>query len=123
VQQWPTPPILWPIDPFNKPIWVICNASASSTGAIYGQGPTWQTCWLAGFMLKKFTAAQYNYHVFKMETIAILEALLKWKDKLISNKIHVVTDHCALEFFKTQRRLFNHQMCWMEYLSQFDFDI
>ena len=53
-------------------------------------------------MSKKFTAAQHNYHVFEMETIAILEALLKWEDKLIGNKIHIVTDHGALEFFKTQ---------------------
>src|SRR6202451_1210124 len=92
-------PILRPIDPsLDEPIWVICDASSSSTGAVYGQGPTWQTCQLAGFMSKKFTAAQHNYRVFEMETIAIVEALLKWEDKLISNKIHVVTEHCALEF-------------------------
>src|ERR1700691_6536993 len=30
------------------------------------------------FMSKKFTAAQHNYWVFEMETIAILEALIKW---------------------------------------------
>ena len=66
-------------------IWVICDASASGTGAVYGQGTTWQTCWPAGFMSKKFTAAQHNYRVFEMETIAILEALLKWEDKLIGN--------------------------------------
>jgi hypothetical protein len=32
-----------------------------------------------------------------METIAILEALLKWEDKLLGNRIHMVTDHRALE--------------------------
>jgi hypothetical protein len=35
----------------------------------------------------------------------------------------VVTDHQALEFFKTQLRLSSHQIRWMEYLSRFDFDI
>ena len=88
-----------------------------------GQGPTWQTCRPAGFMSKKFTIAQHNYRVFEMETIAILEGLLKWEDKLIGNRIHVVTDHRALEFFKTQRRLSSHQMRWMEYLSRFNYDI
>ena len=79
-------PILRPIDPsLDDPIWVICDASASGVGAVYGQGPTWQTCRPAGFMSKKFTAAQHNYRVFEMETIAILEALLKWEDKLIGN--------------------------------------
>jgi hypothetical protein len=117
-------PILRPINPSNPdPIWVVCDASASGIGAIYGQGPTWQTCRPAGFMSKKFMAAQHNYRVFEMETIAILEALLKWEDKLIGNRIHIVTDHRALEFFKTQRRLSSRQMCWMEYLSRFDYDI
>ena len=58
-----------------------------------------------------------------METIAILKALLKWEDKLLSNRINVVTDHRALEFFKTQKRLSSHQMQWMEYLSRFDLNI
>src|ERR1700723_3462743 len=107
----------------NLPIWVICDAPASGIRAVYGQGQTWQTCRPAGFMSKKFTGAQLNYYVFEMETIAILEALLKWEDKLIGNRIHIVTDHRALEFFKTQRRLSSCQMRWMEYLSRFDYDI
>jgi len=58
-----------------------------------------------------------------METLAILEALLKWEDKLIGNHLHVVTDHWALEFFRTQRRLSHRQMQWMEYFSRFDYNI
>ena len=117
-------PILCPIDlSGDEPIWVICDMSASGIGAVYGQGPDWQSCRPAGFMSKKFTAAQHNYRVFEMETIAILEALLKWEDKLLGNRINVVTDHRVLEFFKTQRRLSSRQMWWMEYLSRFDFDI
>jgi len=58
-----------------------------------------------------------------METIAILEALLKWEDKLLGQRILVVTDHKALEFFKTQRHLSNRQARWMEFLVCFDYDI
>ena len=71
----------------------------------------------------KFTDAQRHYRVFEQETIGILEALLKWEDKLIGYCIHVVTDHQALEFFKTQDWLSSRHTCWMEYLSRFDFDI
>ena len=117
-------PILKPIDPTsNDPIWVICDASTSGIGAMYGQGENWQTCRPAGFMSKKFTPAQTNYRVFEMETIAILEALLKWEDKLLGRKLQIVTDHKALEFFKTQRRLNSRQARWMEFLTRFDFDI
>jgi hypothetical protein len=34
-------------------------------------------------MSKKFTYAQQHYAVHKLETLAILEALQKWEDKLI----------------------------------------
>ena len=117
-------PILKPIDPKSPdPIWVICDASLHGVGAVYGQGPDWKSCRPAGFMSKKFTTAQQSYRVFELETIAILEALLKWEDKLLGHKIHVVTDHKALEFFKTQNRMSHRQMRWMEFLQRFDFDI
>jgi RNase H-like domain found in reverse transcriptase len=89
-------------------IWVICNASMSRIGVMYGQGETWQTCHPTGFMSKKFTTVQMNNRVFEMETIAILEGLLKWEDKFLGCKITVVTDHKPLKFFKTQRYLNNH---------------
>jgi hypothetical protein len=60
-------------------------------------------------MSKKFTYAQQHYAVYELETLAILEALLKWEDKLIGGKVHVITDHKALEFFKTQVWLSNRQ--------------
>ncbi|KAG6882084.1 hypothetical protein C0995_015890 [Termitomyces sp. Mi166 len=69
---------------------------------MFGQGKTWQTCQPAGFMLRKFTTAQQNYAVHELETLAILEALLKWEDKLMGYNIHIIMDHKALEFFKTQ---------------------
>ena len=35
----------------------------------------------------------------------------------------MVTDHKALEFFKTQRRLNSRQARWMEFLARFNYDI
>ncbi|GJE94878.1 hypothetical protein PsYK624_110540 [Phanerochaete sordida] len=117
-------PILKPIDPAcPDPIWVICDASTSGVGAFYGQGPEWTTCRPAGFMSRKFTDAQHAYRVFELETLAILEALMKWEDKLLGRKITIVTDHKALEFFKTQSRLSNQQTRWMEFMARFDYDI
>ena len=96
-------PILKPINPkTDDPIWVICNTSMARIGIMNGQGGTWQTCCLVGFISKKFTAAQMNYYIFEMEMMAILEALLKWGDNFLGRKIMVVMDHKALEFFETQ---------------------
>jgi RNase H-like domain found in reverse transcriptase len=66
---------------------------------------------------------QRHYHVFEHEMIAILEALLKWEEKLLGYHVHMVTDHKVLEFFKMQCKLLSQQTQWMEYLSRFDFDI
>ncbi|KAG6891965.1 hypothetical protein C0995_006236, partial [Termitomyces sp. Mi166 len=77
-------PIIRPIDPkIDEPIWLICDASKTGVGAMFGQGKTWQTCQPAGFMSHKFMTAQQNYAVYKLETLTILEALLKWEDKLM----------------------------------------
>lgn len=117
-------PIIKPIDyKSDDPIWLICDASKTGVGAMYGQGTDWTNCRPAGFMSKKFTYAQQHYAVHEMETLAILEALMKWEDKLVGRKIHVITDHKALEFFKTQSQLSNRQRRWIDYMSRFQFDI
>jgi hypothetical protein len=90
---------------------------------MYGQGPNWQEYCPASFMSKKFTTAQHNYAVHELETLAILKALLKWEDKLIGYHIHIITNHKALEFFKTQANLTSQQWRWTDYLSRFNFHI
>ena len=95
-------PILKPVD-FNKnePVWVITDGSQMGIGVMYGQGGNWDTCRPAGFLSKKFTSTQHNYCMHEHETLAVLEALMKWEDKLLGRKFTVVTDHKGLEYFKT----------------------
>jgi hypothetical protein len=117
-------PVLRPINYKSEElIWVICDASKTGVGAMYGQGKDWMGCRPARFMSKKFSSAQQHYSVHEMEMLAILEALQKWEDKLVGKRIHVITDHKALEFFKTQSRLLSRQQRWTDYMSRFDFDI
>ena len=91
-------------------------------GAMCGQGTNWDTCQPAGFLSKKFTSAQHNYCMHKHETLAVLEALMKWEDKLLGRKFTVVTDHKGLEYFKTQPNLSLRQTRWWEYLSHFNYN-
>ena len=71
-------PVIQPINSKSEdPIWVICDTSKTGVGAMYGQGLAWNSCRPAGFMSKKFTSAQQNYAVHELETLAILEALIK----------------------------------------------
>ena len=89
---------------------------------IYRQGESWDTCQPAGFLSKKFTSTQHNYGMHEHETLAVLEALMKWEDKLLGRKFTVVTDHKGLEYFKTQLNLLLRQTRWWEYLSHFNYN-
>ncbi|KAG6865661.1 hypothetical protein C0993_007886, partial [Termitomyces sp. T159_Od127] len=64
-----------------------------------------------------------NYAVHELETLMILEALLKLEDKLMEYKIHIITNHKALEFFKTQVHLLLQQWQWINYMLQYQYDI
>ena len=89
---------------------------------MYGQGKDGDTCRPAGFLSKKFMSTQHNYHTHKHKTLVALEALMKWKDKLLGRKFTVVTDHKGLEYFKTQLNLLPRQTRWWEYLSHCNYD-
>ena len=98
-------PILKPVDfSNNEPVWVITDTDGSKTGVsvVYGQGKSWEQCCPARFLSKKFPNAQHVYHTHEHETNAVLEALMKWEDKLLGLKFALVTDHKGLEYFKTQ---------------------
>jgi hypothetical protein len=61
---------------------------------------------------KKFSAAQHNYHTHEHEMIAILEALLKWEDKLLGQAFILVIEKKGLEYFQTQQSLLVQQARW-----------
>ena len=117
-------PILRLINPaLDETIWLICDASLYGVGALYGQGEGWKTCRPAGFMLKKLTDAQHNYWSFERETLAILETLLKWEDKLLGFPFKIITNHKPLKYLSTQQKLSSRQIQWSDYLSQFNAEI
>ncbi len=68
-------------------------------------------------------SAQWSYHMYEQEALAILEGLMKWEGKLLGRKFTIVTDHKALEFFKNATTPNNRQICWLDYMSQFDYDV
>ena len=116
-------PILKPVDfSSNEAVWVITDSSKTGVSMVYGQGKSWEQCCPAGFLSKKFSNAQHNYCTHEDDTTPVLEALMKWEDKLLGWKFTLVTDHKGLEYFKTQPVLSPQQVRWWEYLSRFNYD-
>ena len=71
-------PILKPVDFHkNEPVWVITDGSKTGVSAIYGQGKDWEHYRPAGFLSKKFTNVQYNYHTH--EKHMNMRLLQSWK--------------------------------------------
>ena len=81
-----------------------------------------QTCALP-ILSKKFSSAQHSYRTYEQETLAILEGLLRWEDKLLGCEIIIITNHWMLEFFNTQHAMLLCQIRWYEYLSRFSYTI
>ena len=65
-------------------------------------------------------STQHNYRIHEHETLVVLEALMKWEDKLLGRKFTVVTNHKGLEYFKTQPNLSLRQTRWWVYFSHFN---
>jgi hypothetical protein len=64
-----------------------------------------------------------NYCTWEQELLGVLEALLRWEDKLMGLKFTIVTDHQALTFFNETVTKSQRRMRWWEYLSRFSYKI
>jgi len=64
-----------------------------------------------------------NYCTWERELLAILEALMRWEDKLLGLQFTIITDHQALMFFKEAPTRSQRRIRWWEYLSRFDYKI
>jgi hypothetical protein len=69
--------------------------------------------------------AELNYPIHDKEMLAIISSFLHWRAHLegTPEKIQVMSDHKALEYFMTTKALTARQARWAEVLSQFDFQI
>ena len=72
-----------------------------------------------------FTPPELNYNVHDKELLAIFKAFKIWRHYLEGSLtlIDMVTDHKNLEYFSTTKLLTHHQVCWLEFLCQFNLTI
>jgi hypothetical protein len=106
--------------PGNNKIFVTCDASDHSTGAVLSWGETWELARPVAFDSIQLKGAELNYPVHEKELLAVMRALRKWRSDLLGSHFYVYTDHRTLTNFDTQKDLSRRQARWQEYLSQFD---
>ena len=77
------------------------------------------------FFSKKLSSTQLNYLIYDKELLAIVEAFKEWRLYLsgIVELVKVYTDYKNLQYFTITKELSRHQICQVEFLLEFNFEI
>ncbi|SPC62525.1 related to Gag-pol polyprotein [Ustilago sp. UG-2017b] len=71
----------------------------------------------------KMSSAERNYEIHDKELLAVVACLTQWRHMLagLPSQLVILTDHEALKYFKSQRRITGRQARWAVLLADFDF--
>jgi hypothetical protein len=69
------------------------------------------------------SAAERNYSATDREYVAIRQCLERWRHFLVGLKFLILTDHVALTYIQSSATVSRRNARWLEFLSQFSFDI
>lgn len=77
------------------------------------------------FFSKTLLPAECNYEIYDKELLAIVKCFEEWRPELqsVHESARVLTDHKALEYFMTTKKLNRRQARWAEFLADFNFVI
>jgi hypothetical protein len=110
-------PILRIADP-NEDFIVCTNACKEGLGGVITQN---------GFVIcyksRKLREHERHYATHDLELAAIVHALKKWRHYLMGKRFELRTDHNGLTYLFDQPNLNARQSRWLEFLSEYDFDI
>ncbi|MBW0546334.1 hypothetical protein O181_086049 [Austropuccinia psidii MF-1] len=118
-----TAPILSHFNP-SLPTIVETSASNYALGAVLSQFSDSGKHTIA-FDSHKPIPAELNYDIQVKELLAIVWALKRWRDFLLSlsSPFEVLTNHSSLQYFMSSKVLTFHQGRWAAFLSEFHFSI
>jgi hypothetical protein len=110
-------PILRITDP-NEDFIVCTDACNEGLGRVLSQN---------GFVIcyesRKLKERERNYATHDLELAAIVHALRKWRHYLMGKRFELRIDHNGLKYLFDQPNLNARQSKWLEFLSEYDFDI
>jgi hypothetical protein len=72
---------------------------------------------------RKLKEHEKNYATHDLELVAIVHALRMWRHYLMGKKFKLRIDHTGLKYLFEQLTLNARQTRWLEFLSEYDFDI
>ena len=112
-----TAPILRLPD-FSKVFDVSTDASGSGVGAVLSQDSH-----SVSYFSEKLTNAKRRYSNYDRELFAVIQALKFWRHYLLYWNFTLYSDHEALQFLHSQKKLSVRHGCWTEFLQEYTFSL
>jgi hypothetical protein len=101
---------------FDKVFEVDYDASHVAIGAVLSQAGRPNA-----FFREKLNEVRKNYSTYDVEFYAIVEALRHWRHYLVPKEFVLFTDHIALRYLNTQKKLNNRHAKWVSFLQGYTF--
>jgi hypothetical protein len=110
-------PFLKIFDP-NESFVVCTNACKEGLGGFLTQNGH-----VIGYESIKLTEHEWNYATHELELAAIVHTLNMWRHYLMQKRFELITNHCGMKYIFEQKNLNSRTKRWLEFLSEYDFDI
>jgi hypothetical protein len=110
-------PILRIADP-NQDFIVCTYACNEGLGGVLSQN-----AFVICYESRKLKEHERNYATHDLELESIMHALRKWRDYLMGKRFELRIDHNGLKYLFDQPNQNSRKSRWLEFLSEYDFDI
>jgi hypothetical protein len=110
-------PILKIADP-NEDFVMCIDACKEGLGGVLSQNDH-----VVCYEFRKLKEHERNYATNYLELVTIIHALKMWRHYLMGKKFKLKTNHCRMKHFFGQPTLNARQTRWLEFLSEYDFEI
>ena len=101
---------------FSKPFEVACDASGLSIGGVLNQEGH-----PIAYFSEKLKDAQLRYSNYDREFYAVVQTLRHWRHYLLPQEFILYSDHEALRFLNSQKKLNPRHGHWIEFLQAYTF--
>jgi len=101
---------------FTKVFEVACDASGVGIGGVLSQENHPVT-----FFSEKLNEAKLKYSTYDKEFYAVVQALRYWRHYLLPQEFVLYSDHEALRFLNSQKKLNPRHAKWVEFIQAYTF--
>ena len=101
---------------FTKPFEVECDALGIGIGGVLSQERH-----PIAYFSEKLNDVKQKYFTYDKEFYAIIRALWHWRHYLLSQKFVIYSDHEALRYLHSQKKLNFRHGSWVEFLQRYYF--